>query len=41
MKKTILVTGGSGYKGNKLIKTLLKNDYKIINIDKNLFGTTS
>lgn len=38
MKKTILVTGGSGYKGNKLIKTLLKNDYKIINIDKNLFG---
>tara|TARA_Y100001958_G_C21235159_1_gene561424 strand:- start:1664 stop:2617 length:954 start_codon:yes stop_codon:yes gene_type:complete len=38
MKKKILVTGGSGYKGIILIKSLLKNGYKVINIDKNIFG---
>ena len=38
IKKKILVTGGSGYKGTKLIKKLLECNYKVINIDKNLFG---
>ena len=38
LNKKILVTGGSGYKGNKLIKELLKKNYSIINVDKNLFG---
>ena len=38
MKKKILVTGGSGYKGVKLIKTLIENGYSVINIDKNIFG---
>ncbi len=38
IKKKILVTGGSGYKGTKLIKKLLESNYKVINIDKNLFG---
>jgi len=38
MTKKILVTGGSGYKGVKLIKSLLKHGYKVINIDKNIFG---
>lgn len=38
IKKKILVTGGSGYKGTKLIKKLLEYNYKVINIDKNLFG---
>jgi len=37
-KKKILVTGGSGYKGTRLIRKLLDNNYKVINIDKNLFG---
>jgi nucleoside-diphosphate-sugar epimerase len=34
----ILITGGSGYVGVELIKKLIKNNYKIINIDNNLFG---
>ena len=38
MKKTILVTGGSGYQGVKLIERLIKDNYNVINIDKNLFG---
>jgi nucleoside-diphosphate-sugar epimerase len=38
MKKKILVTGGSGYKGTKLVKTLIENGYSVINIDKNIFG---
>ena len=38
MKKKILVTGGSGYKGVKLINALIKNGYSVINIDKNIFG---
>jgi len=36
--KTILVTGGSGYKGIKLIQKLISLNYKIINIDTNYFG---
>ncbi len=38
MKNKILVTGGSGYKGTKLVKTLIENGYSVINIDKNIFG---
>ncbi len=38
LNKKILVTGGSGYKGNKLIRCLIKNNYSVINVDKNLFG---
>jgi len=38
MKKKILVTGGSGYQGVKLIKNLIDDGYYIINIDNNLFG---
>jgi len=36
--KKILVTGGSGYQGVKLINNLIKEGYSIINIDNNLFG---
>ena len=36
--KKILVTGGSGYQGVKLIKKLISAKYKVINIDNNLFG---
>jgi nucleoside-diphosphate-sugar epimerase len=38
MKKEILVTGGSGYKGTVLIKKLVDQNYRVINIDNNLFG---
>lgn len=38
MKKKILVTGGSGYKGVKIIKKLIEKGYSVINIDKNIFG---
>lgn len=38
MKKKILVTGGSGYKGVKLIRELIKQGYSVINVDKNIFG---
>jgi nucleoside-diphosphate-sugar epimerase len=34
----ILVTGGSGYKGSVLIPKLLKENYKITNIDTQWFG---
>ena len=37
MRKKILVTGGSGYQGVKLIKKLIDNNYSVINIDNNLF----
>lgn len=36
--KKILVTGGSGYKGALLIKKLVKLNYKVINVDRNIFG---
>ena len=29
----LLITGGCGYVGSELIKSLLKSDHKIINID--------
>jgi len=38
MRKKILVTGGSGYKGVKLIHNLIEQGYSVINIDKNIFG---
>ena len=38
MRKKILVTGGSGFKGVKLIKKLIEQGYSVINIDKNIFG---
>lgn len=38
LKKTILVTGGSGYVGTKLIKNLITKGYRVINVDINLFG---
>lgn len=38
MKKKILVTGGSGYQGTKLIKKLIDEGYSVINVDNNLFG---
>ena len=38
MKKKILVTGGSGYQGVKLINILIKERFSVINIDNNLFG---
>ena len=38
MRKKILVTGGSGYQGVKLIKKLIDNNYSVINIDNNLLG---
>ena len=38
MKNKILVTGGSGYQGVKLIKKLIDEDFYVINIDNNLFG---
>ena len=41
MRKKILVTGGSGYKGVVLIKKLIKKNFFIINIDKNLFGNNA
>ena len=34
----ILVTGGCGYIGTELIKVLLKNNHKVISIDKKIFG---
>jgi len=38
MKQKILVTGGSGYQGVKLIKELIRKGYAVVNIDKNIFG---
>ena len=38
MRKKILVTGGSGYKGVKLIKRLVDEGYDVINLDLNYFG---
>jgi len=37
-KKNILVTGGAGYKGSVLIPLLLKNNYRVYNIDLFWFG---
>ena len=32
--KTLIVTGGLGFIGSNLIELLLKNNFKVINIDK-------
>ena len=34
----ILITGGCGYKGSKLIPALIKEGHKITNIDTQWFG---
>jgi nucleoside-diphosphate-sugar epimerase len=34
----ILVTGGSGYIGTMLVKKLLIKNYKVLSIDKKIFG---
>ena len=39
-KKTILVTGGSGFIGTNLINFLSKKKYNIINLDKNSYAST-
>ena len=36
--KKILVIGGSGYVGSKLIIELLDNKFQVINYDLNIFG---
>ena len=39
-KKTILVTGGCGYKGSVLVGKLLNSGYKVVVIDTQWFGNT-
>lgn len=38
MKTKILIFGGSGYVGSKLILSLLQNNFEVINYDMDLFG---
>tara|TARA_B100001059_G_C17781793_1_gene554661 strand:+ start:417 stop:1424 length:1008 start_codon:yes stop_codon:yes gene_type:complete len=38
MKENILIFGGSGYVGSKLIEVLLKKKFEVINYDRDLFG---
>ena len=38
ISKKILIFGGSGYVGSKLIFILLQNKFQIINYDLNLYG---
>ena len=39
--KKVIVTGGSGFIGSNLIKFLIKNNYFVINIDKNTYSKNS
>ena len=39
--KKVIVTGGSGFIGSNLIKFLIKNNYFVINIDKNTYSNNS
>lgn len=39
LSKKILIFGGSGYVGSKLIFSLLKKNFIVINYDRNLFGS--
>jgi nucleoside-diphosphate-sugar epimerase len=41
MMKTILVTGGAGYVGSILVRRLLENNYRVVCLDKLLFGGES
>ena len=36
----ILVTGGLGFIGSNLIKILIKNKYKVLNIDKTSYASS-
>lgn len=38
MKKKILLFGGSGYVGSKLIRALLNKNFEVVNYDRDLFG---
>ena len=38
MKKNIFITGGCGYKGSKIVPTLLKSGHKITVFDTTWFG---
>ena len=40
-RETILVTGGAGYVGSVLLRELLVQDYRVVCIDKLLFGGES
>src|SRR4051794_10466991 len=39
--KTVLVTGGAGYVGSGLLRTLLKKGYRAVCVDKLAFGGES
>ncbi len=41
MRKTILITGGAGYIGSLLVNVLLLNNFKIIVMDKLIYGGES
>ena len=41
MNKNILITGGSGFIGTNLVNYLNKKNYKIFNIDKLSYCSTS
>ncbi len=40
-KKTILIPGGAGYVGSKLIEISLKNNFKVICLDKLVYGKSA
>jgi nucleoside-diphosphate-sugar epimerase len=39
--ETVLVTGGAGYVGSGLLRVLLKNGYRVVCVDKLMFGGES